>query len=140
MSFLREAALEARRLCRRIDVGVPLRQFIDSNAPIPTNAPLPPRGAYFIAFLGNDLVGSGALRPLDETTVEVRRMYVIRSARRAGVGGALLAHLERTAADLGFRAMRLETGVAFRSISRRGSTPASGWLHRLVRPLAQHSR
>jgi len=110
MSLLREAALEARRLCRRIDVGVPLRQFIDSNAPIPTNAPLPPRGAYFIAFLGIDLVGSGALRPLDETTVEVRRMYVIRSARRAGVGGALLAHLERTAVDLGFRIMRLETG------------------------------
>ena len=52
MSLLREAALEARRLYRRIDVGVPLRQFIDSNAPIPTNAPLPPRGAYFIAFLG----------------------------------------------------------------------------------------
>jgi GNAT superfamily N-acetyltransferase len=37
-------------------------------------------------------------------------MYVIRSARRTGVGGALLAHLERTAADLGFRVMRLETG------------------------------
>jgi GNAT superfamily N-acetyltransferase len=110
MSLLREAALEARRLYRRIDVGVPLRQFIDSNAPIPTNPPLPPRGAYFIAFLGNDLVGSGALRPLDETTVEVRRMYVIRSARRAVVGGALLAHLGRTAADLGFRVMRLETG------------------------------
>jgi putative acetyltransferase len=103
MSLLREAALEARRLYRRIDAGVPLRQFIDSNAPIPTNAPLPPRGAYFIAFLGNDLVGSGALRPLDETTVEVRRMYVIRSARRAGVGEALLAHLGRTAADSGFQ-------------------------------------
>ncbi len=101
MSLLQEAALEARHLYRRIDVGIPLRQFIDSNAPIPTNAPLPPRGAYFIAFLGNELVGSGALRPLDETTVEVRRMYVIRSARRAGVGRALLAHLQRTAANLG---------------------------------------
>ncbi len=110
-SLLREAALEARRLYRQFDVGVPLRHFIDSNAPIPTNAPLPPRGAYFIAFLGNELVGSGALRPLDETTVEVRRMYVIRSARRAGVGGALLAHLERTAADPGFRVcgLKLET-------------------------------
>ena len=75
MSLLREAAFEARRLYRRIDVGVPLRQFIDSNAPMPVNPPIPARGAYFIAFLGNDLVGSGALRPLDETTVEVRRMY-----------------------------------------------------------------
>ena len=28
MSLLREAALEARRLYGRIDVGVPLRQFI----------------------------------------------------------------------------------------------------------------
>ena len=70
---------------------------------MPVNPPVPARGAYFIAFLGNDLVGSAALRPLDETTVEVRRMYVVRSARRTGVGRALLARLERTAADLGFK-------------------------------------
>jgi putative acetyltransferase len=48
--------------------------------------------------------------PLGETTAEVRRMYVIRSSRRTGVGWTLLAHLERTAADLGFKIMRLETG------------------------------
>lgn len=77
---------------------------------MPTNSSPSQRGAYFIAFLGNKLVGCGALRPLDEITVEVRRMYVVRSARRAGVGRALLIHLEQTARDLGFKVMRLETG------------------------------
>ena len=101
MSLLREAALEARQL---------YPEFIDPNAPMSKNPPLPRRGAYFIAFLDNDLVRCGALRPLDEITAEVRRMYVVRSARRKGVGRALLAHLERTAADLGFKIMRLETG------------------------------
>jgi putative acetyltransferase len=55
-------------------------------------------------------VGCRALRPLDEIIAEVRRMYVVCSVRRTGVGRALLAHLERTAADLGFRVIRLETG------------------------------
>ena len=73
-----------------------------------TNPPLLSRGAYFIAFLDNQLVGCGALRPLDEITAEV--MYDVCSARRTNVGRALLAHLERTAADLGFKVMRLETG------------------------------
>ena len=101
MSLLREAALEARQL---------YPEFIDANAPTPKSPPLPRRGAYFIALLDNDLVGCGALRPLNEITAELRRMYVVRSARRTGVGRALLAHLERTAVDLGFKVMRLETG------------------------------
>ena len=88
--FFEKPQLEARYL---------YLEFIDSNAPMSTNPPLLSRGAYFIAFLDNQLVGCGALRPLDEITAEV--MYDVCSARRTNVGRALLAHLERTAADLG---------------------------------------
>ena len=101
LSLIREAALEARHL---------YPEFIDPNAPMPTNSPLPPRGAYFIAFLDTELVGCGALRPVDELTAEVRRMYVLPSARRTGVGRALLTYLERMASQLGFKTIRLETG------------------------------
>jgi putative acetyltransferase len=99
--LLHEAALEARDL---------YPEFVDTTAPMPTNPPPSARGAYFIAFLGTELVGCGALRPLDEITAEVRRMYVVPSARRTGVGRALLTQLERTASQLGFEIMRLETG------------------------------
>ena len=74
---------------------------------MPTNSPLPSRGAYFIAFLDDELVGGGALWPLDELTAEVRRMYVVPPTGRMGVGRALL---KRTASQLGFKMMGLETG------------------------------
>lgn len=101
LSLLREAALEARRL---------YADLIDPSDPLPTNPPLPQRGAYFLAFLGEEPAGCGAIRPLDEDSAEVRRIYVLPSARRAGVARAILERLEQAALALGFRVLRLETG------------------------------
>jgi putative acetyltransferase len=101
MSLLREAAFEARAL---------YPELIAPNAPLPANPPLQERAAYFVAFLAGIPIGCGALRPLDEATAEVRRMYVLPSHRRAGIARALLAHLERTAAALHYTLIRLETG------------------------------
>jgi len=42
---------------------------------------------------------------------EIKRMYVAPSARRRGVGRALLAGLEEAARDLGWTVLRLETGL-----------------------------
>ncbi len=102
MSLLREAALEARSL---------YPELIAPDAPMPQNSALPERAAYFAAFLADTPIGCGALRPLDERTTEVRRMYVLKSHRRRGVARALLAHLVQTAAQLCYTRMRLETGV-----------------------------
>jgi GNAT superfamily N-acetyltransferase len=44
-------------------------------------------------------------------TAEGKRMYVVRSARRAGHARTMLAHMERTAAEAGAEVMILETGV-----------------------------
>jgi putative acetyltransferase len=55
-------------------------------------------------------VASGALRPLDERTAELRRMYVLPSARRGGVARAMLERLEQAARTLGYESIRLETG------------------------------
>lgn len=52
----------------------------------------------------------GALRPIDERTAEVRRMYVLPLHRRFGVARLILAELERRALDFGYRVLRLETG------------------------------
>jgi putative acetyltransferase len=99
--LLREAAIEARALYP--DLHAP-------DAPFPDNPPTPPRGIYLLAYEGKLPIASGALRPINETTVEIRRMYVLKEYRRHGVARSMLAALERESARLGYNLMRLETG------------------------------
>jgi putative acetyltransferase len=101
LALLAEAAVEASALYPELH---------DLTAPGPTNAPTPPRGIYLVAYLDGAAVACGALRPLDEHTAEVRRMYVRRSHRRRGLASAILHALEQAAAGFGYRTLRLETG------------------------------
>ena len=101
LSLLREAALEARELYLELE---------DPNAPLPTNPASPLRSIYLLVYDGSRAVGSGALRPIDDSTVEIRRMYVLKDYRRHGLARMILDALEREAARLGYTVMRLETG------------------------------
>jgi putative acetyltransferase len=101
LALMREAAIEARALYP--DLHAP-------DAPFPDNPPTPPRGIYLLAYEGNLPIASGALRPIDETIVEIRRMYVLKDYRRQGIAQMILAALERESARLGYNLMRLETG------------------------------
>ena len=70
------------------------------------------RAAFVIAWLGDEAVGCGALRPMDEAdTVEVKRMYVRPEARGQGVSRRILAALEDLAREFGYSKARLETGT-----------------------------
>ena len=55
-------------------------------------------------------VGCGALRALDGSTAEIKRMYVVPGARGRGVSKAVLTALEVAAREHGWRTLRLETG------------------------------
>lgn len=55
-------------------------------------------------------VGCGALRSIGDGVGELKRMYVVPSARGRGVAGAVLAALEDEARRRGWTALRLETG------------------------------
>jgi putative acetyltransferase len=101
LELLRAAAVEARQLYPELH---------PPGSAWPTNPPLPSGGAYILACLDGTPVGCGALRPIDGFFVEVRRMFVVRAARRNGVARAILARLEQLARELGYGAMRLETG------------------------------
>ncbi|WP_433298021.1 GNAT family N-acetyltransferase [Actinoplanes sp. CA-030573] len=57
-------------------------------------------------------VGCGALRRLDATSAEVKRMYVEPGSRGSGVATAVLRALEEKARDRGWTTLRLETGPA----------------------------
>ncbi|HEU0295395.1 MAG TPA: GNAT family N-acetyltransferase [Anaerolineales bacterium] len=101
LTLLHEAAMEARELYPELH---------DPNAPLPTNPPTPERGIYLLVYDGSQPVGSGGLRPIDESTVEICRIYVLKEYRRHGVARMILEALEREAARLQCTRMRLETG------------------------------
>lgn len=52
-------------------------------------------------------VGCGAIRPIDESIAEVKRMYAMPGT--SGVGSAVLAHLESEARTLDYSELWLET-------------------------------
>jgi GNAT superfamily N-acetyltransferase len=55
-------------------------------------------------------VGCGALRPINEQQVEIKRMFVAPAFRRKGIASMILAALEKSAAQLGYSSCILETG------------------------------
>ena len=80
---------------------------------------LPTRGAFFLGYLSGEPVAMGGWRwaggPLDipaRKPAEIKRMYVVETARGRGLGRILLAHLRATASAAGADALVLETGEA----------------------------
>jgi len=69
------------------------------------------RGTFLIARHEGRAVGCGAIRLLDGTTAEVKRMYSEPSLRGTGIGRAVLTALESAARELGVGRLVLETGV-----------------------------
>lgn len=66
---------------------------------------------FLVATLGGAPVGCGALRRLDASAAEVKRMYVTPERRGTGVATALLRALESAATERGWLVLRLETGT-----------------------------
>lgn len=69
------------------------------------------RGVFLVAYVEGRPVGCGAIRSLDDTCVEVKRMYVVPEARGTGVARRVLAALEAEARSLGRTRIVLETGL-----------------------------
>ncbi len=76
-----------------------------------------PLGLFVVGYLDDAPVASGAWRAHDGPAprfqpgdAELKRMYVVKSARGRGFARAILAELERTALEAGRRRAVLETG------------------------------
>jgi GNAT superfamily N-acetyltransferase len=67
------------------------------------------RGRLLVARLDDHPVGVGALKPIDDTTAEIKRMFVRPAARGLGVGRAILRRLVQDASAEGYATLRLET-------------------------------
>jgi GNAT superfamily N-acetyltransferase len=70
-----------------------------------------PRSVFLVARRDNAPIGCGALVPMDDSHVEVKRMYVKPEERGQGVARMILEELERFAREFDYDAMRLETGI-----------------------------
>ncbi len=68
-----------------------------------------PSGVFLVATLDGEPVGCGALTTRWPSIGLITRMWVAGAARGTGLGGRILDELERHAAKLGQRAVRLDT-------------------------------
>lgn len=89
------------------------------------------RGTFLVARDAGRAVGCGAIRLLEPTTAEVKRMFVEPDLRGKGVGWAVLVALEAAANELGVRRLVLETGIyqdaAIALYRRAGFTRVDCW-------------
>jgi putative acetyltransferase len=65
---------------------------------------------FWAAWDGETLVAVGALKELSEDHGEVKSMHTARTARRKGVGSAMLQHIVSFARSRGISRLSLETG------------------------------
>ena len=104
---------DARRLIGALDEHLasryPPEQRFGPNLKVEHIAP--GLGAFLIARLEGAAVGCGAVRRLDDMTVEVKRMYVEPEARGRGVAKEILERLEAEARAMGANRLVLETGI-----------------------------
>jgi GNAT superfamily N-acetyltransferase len=93
-------------LCSELSIryGTPPSPFSPDEA-------LAPGTAFVVARVAGQPIGCGALRRIDETTAEVKRMYVAPDGRRRGIARRILHALEELAAGFSYRTIRLQTGL-----------------------------
>lgn len=75
----------------------------------------PPRGRLLLAVEGDSAGGCVAMRALEPSVCEMKRLYVQSAFRGRGVGRMLVESILAAAAEVGYQRMRLDTVPAMRS-------------------------
>jgi putative acetyltransferase len=73
----------------------------------------PPTGRILLARVGHNVVGSIAMRRVDNAICEMKRLYVKPTARGTGLGRALSLRLIEEARSAGYREIRLDVHGEF---------------------------
>jgi len=88
---------------------------------------LDPSVMFFSFRQGGELLAVGALKEIDASHAEVKSMHTIHSARRRGIGRAMLEHLLGAARERGYRRVSLETGSMDAFLPARSLYAAAGF-------------
>jgi GNAT superfamily N-acetyltransferase len=91
-----------------LSIDLAFQSFDDELAELPGRY-APPGGALLVARVDGDPVGCVGLRPLDEETCELKRLFVRPAHRGDGTGLRLLEEGVAEARRLGYRRLRLDT-------------------------------
>lgn len=100
----------AQALIAEVQQEYVLRYGDIDTEPVRAEEFAPPTGRFVVGFLDATPVAMGGLRRHDDTTVEIKRMYVVPDARGRGFARLVLARLEEIAVELGAQRVVLETG------------------------------
>lgn len=104
---------DAARLIAQLDMEI-ARLYPDldnSHSELTSEEVSPGNGVFLITRAGTEPIGCGAVCRLNHSAGEIRRMFVLPTARGAKVGRRLLAELERHARETGLNRLTLLTGA-----------------------------
>lgn len=71
---------------------------------------LPPQGLFLVLERDGEIIATGAYKPFDEQTAEIKRIWTQRTLRQQGLAGRMMQALEQRAALAGYRRIFLTTG------------------------------
>ena len=102
-----EATIEETGLPNSLDSPGVL-QWMEADIDALPGPYVEPEGTLLVACIGDDVAGSVGLARLDDTTAEIRRLWVRPQFRRGGVARALTVECLERAARLGYERVVLD--------------------------------
>lgn len=119
------------RAAQRVEIAERYGTPDSEPGPAPTGDDI---ALFLVAYAADGSpAGCGGLRQLDDTSAEIKRMFVDPAHRGTGVSVAVLLELEAAAVQHGWTTLRLETGTeqpdAIRFYTREGYTRIPNFGH-----------
>jgi len=91
-----------------LDIDLGFQNFESELAGLPGKFAAP-RGRVLLAYNHEELIGCVAMRPLDDTTCEMKRLYVRPSGRGLRAGRQLATRICDIARETGYHCIRLDS-------------------------------